>query len=279
MSNTFKPVSLGAKEFVCEVARLVEEASRRGIVLRVLGSVAIYIHSMHDHEAINIYSSIARLANGSGLFMDLDLAAYSKQRRDVMNFFESEKGFSYDIMLRALYGYKRLIYFHPAGLYYVDIFFDKLEFNHDVVWGSRPGRGRLELDYPTMSLTDLALGKLQITKITRKDLIDLAVLLKAHDICIEESKECINGDYIATILSDDWGFWYDATNNLRKLIDFANSLAKDGRIPSNVANTIASKASKLLSIIDSKPKTKKWISRSRIGTSKPWYREVEEVVR
>ncbi len=279
MSDIFKPVGLKPEDFINEASKLVEDASSRGVVLRILGAVAVYIHSSHDPNAIDIYRRVGRFVEGAELFTDLDLAAYSKQRKDIVKFFEEFKGFKYDTMMKALYGHKRLIYFHPAGLYHVDVFFDKLEFNHDVEWGSKPGKGRLELDYPTISLADIVLEKLQITKINRKDLVDLTVLLKAHDVCVGELKECVNGDYIATVLSNDWGFWYDATNNLTKLKNFVNQLATEGKISNDVADTVKSRVDKLLSIIDSKPKTKNWISRSKVGTAKPWYREVEEVVR
>jgi len=248
-------------------------------VLRVLGAVAIYIHSKHDPEAIGIYSRIGRIKGEETLFTDLDLAAYSKQRKAICDFFEKALGFKYDHLIKALYGHKRLIYFHPQELYHVDVFFDKLEFNHDVEWGSKPGKGRLELDYPTISLADLVLEKLQITRINRKDLIDLMVLFKAHDVCEADARECINGDYIASILSDDWGFWYDATNNLTKLKSFTEQLANEALIEHRIAKIVLERIDKLLSMIDAKPKTKKWVSRSKVGTSKPWYREVEEVVR
>jgi len=125
----------------------------------MLDLAAVYIHSLHDAEAIEMYSGVGGFIEGS-LFTDLDLAAYSKQRKEVVGFFEKVKGFRFDPMMKALYGYKRLIYFHPEGLYHVDVFFDKLEFNHDVAWGDRPGRGRLELDYPTIDLADIVLKKL-----------------------------------------------------------------------------------------------------------------------
>jgi len=278
MSELFKPVGMKPEDFIREAEKLVEEASSREVVLRILGAAAVYIHSRHDPEAIEVYRRVGRFVEGS-LFTDLDLAAYSKQRKEVMEFFEKIKGFKFDPLMRGLYGYKRLIYFHPEGLYHVDVFFDKLEFNHDVVWGDRPGKGRLELDYPTIDLADIVLEKLQITKINPKDLVDLAVLFKAHEVCEKREKECIDGGYIASILSDDWGFWYDATNNLAKLKDFVQKQVAEGRIPQNTASTIIARVDKLLHIVESTPKTKNWIKRSKIGTSKPWYREVEEVIR
>jgi hypothetical protein len=42
---------------------------------------------------------------------------------------------------------------------------------------------------------------------------------------------------------------------------------------------ILSEISNLLNVIDKTEKTKKWIERSKIGTSKKWYREVEEIER
>jgi len=279
LSNIFQPVGMKPSEFINEVLGLVEKASKKGIVVRILGAVAVYIHSSHDPEALAIYDRTGRISGEKTLFTDLDLAAYSKQRKEIFDFFEKDMGFNYDPVMKAIYGHKRLIYFHPANLYHVDVFFDKLEFNHDVEWGSKPGKGRLELDYPTISLADIVLEKTQITRINRKDLVDLAVLFKAHDVCREESRECINGDYIASILADDWGFWYDATNNLVKLKELVNQLVSEGKISGECGKIIAERVDKLLAIINEKPKTKKWINRSKIGTSKPWYREVEEIVR
>lgn len=278
MSNVNRVVALSSEDFVKESINIVERAGKKGIVLRILGACAIYIHSLHEPKSISIYTKLGRLT-GNQLFTDLDLVSYSKQRRDVIKFFEEELKFKYDPLVKALFVNKRLIYYHPLDLYYIDVFFDKLEFNHDVVFGDRPGKGRLELDYPTIALEDIVLEKLQITKINRKDLVDLAVLLHGHDVCSTREKECIDGGYIATILSNDWGFWYDATTNLGRLLDFVNSKVNEGKLSASEKEVIEARVNKLLSMINEKPKTKNWVKRSIVGVSKPWYREVEEVVR
>ena len=273
-------VQLPVEEFIKEATRIVEEAQKRNIVLRIIGAVATYIHSQHSPQALEIYSKIGRFGDKSTVFTDLDLVAYSKQRHKVMEFFEKALGFKYNPTFRALFAHKRLIYYHPKDLYHVDVFFDKLEFSHDVYFGSEPGKGRLELDYPTVSLADLLLEKLQIHQINVKDLVDMTILLYAHDICADTvNRECIDAKYIAKILADDWGFWYDATQNLEKLKKFLETSTSEGKLDISVKSTVEERVNKLLKIINEEPKTDKWIKRAKIGTSKPWYREVEEVVR
>jgi len=258
---------------------IVERAQARGVVLRLLGAVAAYAHSLHEPVAIGIYRSIGRFLPEGRLFTDVDLAAYSKQRKEIVELFEKELGFTYDLMAKAIFGYKRLIYYHPKGLYHVDVFFDKLEFCHDVVFGDRPERGVLGGDYPTAPLKELILEKLQITKITGKDLVDLAVLFRAHDVCRGAARECVDADGIALILSDDWGFWYDATSNLRKLAWFVNKIHAEGKLGAEDRELILGRVDRLLGVIEAREKTGKWLKRAKVGTAKPWYREVEELVR
>ncbi|MEM2234523.1 MAG: hypothetical protein QW521_02955 [Desulfurococcaceae archaeon] len=279
MSSIHRAVALSPEDFIKESIGIVERAEKKGVILRILGACAIYIHSLHEPKSISIYTRLGRLT-GHQLFTDLDLVGYSKQRKDVIKFFEEELKFKYDPLIKALFANRRLIYYHPLDLYYVDVFFDKLEFNHDIVFGDKPGKGRLELDYPTIALEDIVLEKLQITKINQKDLVDLTVLLHGHDLCsTSREKECIDGGYIATILSNDWGFWYDATTNLGRLLNFINSKVNEGKLSASEKEIIESRVNKLLNMVNEKPKTKNWIKRSIVGVSKPWYREVEEVVR
>jgi hypothetical protein len=273
-------VRLSSEDFIKEAVRIIEEASKRGIVLRIIGAVATYIHSQHSPQALEIYNRIGRFGDKGLVFTDLDLVAYSKQRSRVMEFFEKTLGFKYNVTFRALFAHKRLVYYHSKDLYHVDVFFDKLEFSHDIYFGNEPGKGRLELDYPTVSLADLLLEKLQIHQINVKDLVDMAVLLCAHDICgTTISRECIDAKYIAKILADDWGFWYDATQNLEKLKKFLETAVSEGRLDVTIKNTIEERVNRLLKIIEEEPKTSNWLKRAKIGTSKPWYREVEELVR
>jgi len=269
-------VSLSPEEFVKRSIDIVSRAQNNGIILRILGALAIYIRTEECPEARKIYNDIPRFGAGKPLFTDLDLMAYSSQRNDIIKFF---RNMGFEPLLNPLYSYKRLIYDTPERYFHVDIFFDKLEFSHDVNFGNKPGKGRLDLDFPTITITDLVLEKLQIHQINMKDIIDLMVLFRAYDIATQFDKNVIDAGYISSILSDDWGFWFDAVNNLNKVKQFTDKFHKDGKLNIEDRNIITERVDKLLRIIEETPKTKKWIKRSKEGTSKPWYREVEEVER
>ncbi|MEM2320732.1 MAG: hypothetical protein QXS79_02465 [Candidatus Bathyarchaeia archaeon] len=101
----------------------------------------------------------------------------------------------------------------------------------------------------------------------------------AHDVSTSQGREIIDGRYIANVLADDWGFWYDATCNLNTVKSFVNKFYSEGKLTSEEQNIIMNRIDKLLKIIEEEPKAKNWLKRARIGTSKPWYREVEEIVR
>ena len=271
-------VAMPPEEFIKEAIDIVTKAQKRNTIIRILGGCAIYIHSQHIPEAMQLYDKIKRFGEGKPIFTDLDLIAYSKQRKQVMELFEKELKFKFDPMMRV-YMIKRLIYYHPKGYYDVDVFFDKLEYSHDVVFGNKPGKGRLELDFPTISLADLVLEKLQIHQINLKDLIDLIVLFYGHDVGKTFKKEVIDGGYVAKILADDWGFWYDATSNLKKVEKVAKDFKEEGKLTEEEYSTVIERVKKLRKLIDEEPKTRRWRKREKVGTSKPWYREVEEVVR
>jgi hypothetical protein len=267
-------------DFVKEATHIVEMSQSQGVYQRIMGSLAAYIHSADKPEIISTFRSLGRFGEGKPNFTDLDLAAYSKQGKQIGQIFK-QLGFKPDQMVNGFFGDRRLIFYSPGVRYHVDVFLSKLEFSHTVDFGERPGSGRLELDNPTITLTDLILEKLQIHEINRKDLIDLIVLFLGHDVSPVASKdrELVDGAYISKILCDDWGFYYDAIANLRKVKSFAKDLTNAGKLTDAHLSNVTQGTEKLTNIVDSGPKTKKWEARAKVGTSKPWYRQVEEVVR
>ncbi|MHA1590216.1 MAG: hypothetical protein ACTSVA_06405 [Candidatus Njordarchaeales archaeon] len=262
--------------FINDAYRIVNEAQKKGIIIRVIGAVAIRIHSKDFEE---LHKRLGRLGEGKQNFSDIDFVGYSKQKKLIEKFFEKDIGFIPDKRINILFGHKRLIFYHPKNWYHSDIFFDALEFSHDIFFGKAPGKGRLELDSPTIPLSDLVLEKLQIHEINEKDIKDLIVLFRAHDIGETDEREVINAKYIAKILADDWGFWYDATTNLKKVKLFAKRYLEDNKIGQEDYDDVVKKIDLLLDYIDKEPKTKRWKKRAKIGTKKMWWRPVEEVIR
>jgi hypothetical protein len=116
-----------------------------------------------------------------------------------------------------------------------------------------------------------------------KDLKDCLLLLKSHDISQKTEKESIDASYIAKLLAQDWGFWYTATTNLKKIKIFLTEIDKLGQeanidpkqIRTEEREEITQKIDKILEIIEKEPKTFGWKMRAKIGTKKQWYNPVE----
>jgi hypothetical protein len=262
--------------FIRDALKIVEEGNRHDVTLRLLGALAIRIHS---REYEDLHEKLDRLGKGRQAFTDIDFMAYGKEQAKIRRLMEGVFGFRVSAQFLLMHGKERLLYYHPKGLYHVDIFFDRLQFSHDIYFGSDPKTGRLKLDCPTIPLTDLLLEKLQIHEITEKDIKDIIVLLRAHEIGQLDQKEIINAKYIAEILADDWGFWYDVKTNLNTMSTFAKDYyAKDLLTREDLAD-VCDKVDRIIAFIDAEPKTQKWRRREEKGTSKRWWREVEAVVR
>src|SRR5437667_273116 len=154
MADPSKFVSLGDEEFLREARKIVDAANAEGTALRILGSLAIYAHSLHVPEGLSFFHRVGRVREGAPLFTDLDLMGYASQARSISTVVE-DLGFRPDRMINGFFGDRRLVYYEGGDRFHLDIFLDKLEFSHDILFGKKPGNGRLELDFPTISLTDL----------------------------------------------------------------------------------------------------------------------------
>jgi len=182
-----------------------------------------------------------------------------------------EFGYSDQPMISALFGHQRMIWDNASNGLHVDIFFDKLEMNHDI-----PFTGRLELEEMTIPLADMLLEKMQIVHINEKDIVDTIMFLREHDIRNSSAPETVDGSYLAKILSNEWGFYYTVTTNLKKVEDRLNvypELTEEDRAD------VSKKIRELLSILDKQPKSLAWKLRGRVGPKTKWYKEVEDVKR
>jgi hypothetical protein len=243
-----------------EGERLVGEARQRNLHLRLLGAIAFQAHC----PKFNFLT--IRL---NRVLSDVDLAGYRKESPRIRAMMK-ELGYQDQPMVSALWGDRRTIWDNPSNGMHVDIFFDKLEMNHDISF-----QDRLEIDPLTIPLVDMLLEKMQIVHINEKDFVDTAMLLREHDIG-GAGAEAIDAQYVAKLLSSDWGFCYTCTTNLKKVrerLPAYQELSEEDRAD------IVGKIEKLLKIIDDEPKTISWKMRARVGTSRKWYRDVEEVTR
>jgi hypothetical protein len=250
--------------FIKEGKRIVDEATRRGIPLRLLGGVAIRFHCV---EFLDFAKSLVRLGEGQQEYTDLDFMTYSKFRKKMKDFF-AELGYSKRPPTMSSAATQRQIYFHPKGWFYVDVFYDKLlAANHPLDF-----RGRLDLDSPTITPTDMLLEKVQIVFPDEKDVKDAMLLLRAHEISQQEEKNKINSKFIAGKLASDWGFWYTVTTNLKGLKQYVSD---DQRLSSDNKQDLTSKVNALLATIEEESKSTGWKMRAVMGTKRRWYNPVE----
>ena len=250
--------------FVDEGRRIVEEATKKEIPIRLLGGVAIRVHCS---EALDFAKRLQRLGAGQQEYTDLDYMSYAKYRNKMKDFFR-EMGYEKRPTTMSSAATQRQIYFHPKGWFTVDVFFDKLlAANHPLDF-----RGRLELDSPTITPTDLLLEKLQIVFPSEKDVKDSVLLMRAHEISEKEEKNRINSKSVAEKLASDWGFWYTVTTNLKGLKEHVAALEL---IDDADKKDIVAKIDSMLTAIDNAPKSSGWKMRSLMGTKKKWYNPVE----
>jgi hypothetical protein len=145
-------------------------------------------------------------------YSDIDYVSYRSQREKIKEFFD-KIGYAKRRATLSTAASERQIYYHPKGWFYVDVFFDKLLVaNHPIDF-----KGRLELDYPTITVTDMLLEKIQMWEaFSVKDLKDCLLLLKAHDIGEKSEKESIDAALHSKTFSPRLGILVHSNNKPQK---------------------------------------------------------------
>jgi hypothetical protein len=250
-------------DFEKEIRRIISEADKRKVPLRILGGAAIRIHCPEHKE---LYEKLKRAPKH-----DMDFVTYGKFRPITKSLF-IDLGYEpyISLMLTGATGKNRQIFNDKEGNKAIDVFLDKLEMCHVIDY-----KNRLEVDSPTVPLAELLLQKLQIVQTNEKDIQDTIILLTEHDIG-KGDQEVVNADYVAKVLANEWGFNYTVTANLAKVKEF---LAKYDALNKSQKADVAERVQKLEERIEKEPKTLQWRLRAKVGPSVKWYNLVEEVER
>ena len=237
------------EDFMANMNVILASAKENGVILRLIGSIATRLHSPSARSQV-----IPRALT------DIDFVGYSSQSKKVETLLQ-KLGYAGDDEFNMLHGSERLLFLGKNGLH-IDVFFDVLTMSHRLDL-----RGRLELDYPTISLTDLLMTKLQIVELNEKDVKDMICLLNDHDFADSDQPEKINSKYIADLCSKDWGVYKTFTMNLNRILAHLDKLGSDERMRTRVAD----QCEVLLNQIEQVPKGAKWKMRARVGEKKRWY--------
>jgi hypothetical protein len=238
-----------------EAVRLLAAAQQAGLQVRTIGGMAIVLHVgdlLHPAFRRDIH--------------DIDLVTPRRQGRKVADFLAAQ-GYEPNRTFNAMHGARRLLFYDEPNGRQIDVFVGTFEMCHQL-----PLEQRLDIEPMTLPLADLALTKLQIVKLNRKDSYDLYSLLLTHDVA-DHDDETINAAWIAELCGRDWGLFRTVQLNLERL---RSDLSVPELTPADT-ETIRRRLELIEAAIEQAPKSGKWKMRARIGDRVRWYEDPEEV--
>jgi hypothetical protein len=255
---------------LAEALRIVELAETRGLLVRLMGGMAIRAHAP-DWPA-----------RTRRVEVDIDFATRGRDRGAFYELLSGE-GYTADKRHNALFGGKQAYFVDVPHRRPVDVLVDNLEMCHRFGFADR-----LAASTPTLPLAELLLSKLQIVKINRKDVLDALVLLAEHPLGPDDGavdsrqgQGAINVPKILSYTSNDWGWWRTVTGNLDTLDRYlAVELSSEDLDLNNGRSILFDPAAQVASLrrtINDAPKSARWKLRSRVGDRQSWYQEPEEM--
>jgi len=255
---------------LAEALRIVEVASARGLLLRLMGGMAVRAHAPD-------WTHRTRRRE-----VDLDFATRGKDRGAVFKLLEAE-GYTPDKRHNAMFGGTQGWFVDAARNRPVDILVDKLVMCHQIDFADR-----LAVSTPTLPLAELLLSKLQIVKINRKDVLDALILLAEHPLANDDGapdsrtgQGTISLPRILSYTSNDWGWWRTVTGNLEVIEQYLATDFKPEDVDIGGGRTASldpgEQVRALRAAIDGASKSTRWKLRAKVGERASWYQEPEEV--
>ncbi len=248
------PGTLPLKDLPEEATRIVDAARSRGVLLRLLGGLAVRMHCTSLSFCERPYS-------------DIDMVGLSSQAKRI-NEVVIRLGYEPDTGFNFLHGSQRLRFEDRANNRHAEVLLDLFRMDHTLDF-----RDRLDIDPYTISLTDLFLAKIQVVKMDEKDFHDLFSLFRDHKIGTDDREGVINAPYVARLCARDWGLYHTLLRNLERLPEFYDHFELDEEERRSMDTRIW--MMKLMVIEE--PKGRLWRARDALGERLPYYEEVEHV--
>jgi hypothetical protein len=241
-------------DIVDEARRVLDAAGRDGTTLALLGGIAVRLHAAEVPPPLDRQ------------YKDIDFAVPKGGGRpaaDLLDALDYEPAKEFN----ALNGRDRLLYHDPEHGRQVDVFVGSFRMCHEI-----PFEGRLRPGQQTVPLAELVLTKLQIVELNEKDVRDTALLFYGHEVS-DHDEESINGERIAELCAGDWGLWRTLTRNLERCREHLG----DYPLPEDDTRRISDRLGELLARIETRPKSRGWRLRAKVGERKRWYELPDEV--
>jgi hypothetical protein len=252
-------------EKVAEAKRIIDAARTQGIVLRLLGGLAVRFHC----------ESLDFCERDHG---DIDFIGHRRDANRIASLF-ADLGFEEIVHVREATGGRQLQFacecrhdrdWAEYGGHlddHIDVFLDTFKMDHAMDLSDR-----LELDEYTITVTDVLLTKLQMANLNEKDERDIFTLLQDLELGTSEDPGAIDVPYFARLCAQDWGLFHDVELNLGRLGERLDTYALD---PAK-RDRIRAKIERLQEAIETEPKSRAWRLRAKIGEHRPWHDTIEE---
>jgi hypothetical protein len=236
-----------------EALRLIDETNSKGITLRLLGGMAIYLSSPCTRA-----EPFAREID------DLDFVVSKRQAYSLEKLLE-KIGYTGDREFNSIHGESRLLFY--SDLTALDIFVGEFQQCQSINLEKYFTHSKI-----TIPLADLLLTKLQIIQINKKDILDILALLYDHEVKLDgDENEVISIQAINEVVCNDWGWYTTCMDNLEKILIFIGE-----SFDANVQKTLKDRIELIRSNAYNSKKSLKWTVRAKIGRKVQWYELPEE---
>ncbi|MDX6539517.1 MAG: hypothetical protein QOI71_1127 [Gaiellales bacterium] len=242
-------------EVEAEARRLATRIQEAGVPVRLLGGLAIRLHASGA-----MHPALARS------YADVDLVCGRKAGRDTARFLVAA-GYEANERFNAMNGSERMIFYDRPNSRHIDLFVGSFRMCHAL-----PLADRLGQDSPTLPLAELLLTKLQVVQMNAKDANDVIALLLDHDVA-ENDDDTVNSAYVAELLARDWGLWRTSLGSLERV----REAVRQSALTADEQGRVLERIDRLWDRTEREPKGLRWRSRARIGDSKRWYDEPDEI--
>ena len=195
----------------------------------------------------------------------MDLVGLVSQYEDIVQTMK-KAGYLENTSMTISTGGSRLLFEKSEEASHIDIFLDRINIEHEIDL-----RNRLEIEEDTVSVSDLLLIKLTITRLNEKDLRDIIAMVKDLQMGHNDNPRTINMTYIADLCAKSWGLHHDVASSLRETLQFLPTY----HLPKKVRIGVTKKLEALEDMILKSPKSFKWKLRALLGEHVPWRREIE----
>jgi hypothetical protein len=237
-----------------EAQRVVAQATDRGELVRIAGSVAFQLR-------VSGRAGLPRPAP-----VDIDLIAPARSERRIGALL-TDLGYTGEKEFNARHGDRRLIFWDQSRDRKLEVFVGVFVMCH-----SLPLAERLDVDAETVPLAELLLTKLQIVELNEKDLCDMHSLLITHEVGGADDEQ-INSQRIAALCGADWGLHHTVDRTLERLAEDPPSYT----LTVEQRHAVDERVAVLRQAIEDQPKTFAWRMRARVGERVRWYEEPEEI--